>query len=201
MKLVAQELMDTAKVTEECDDYRQGHKKFAIPDKRYVGKFIPALDFDGEWFQLTLHRTAAQGSPVIAFACGRIFERHQLNVAIVEHIGVSNAWRGKLVGVQMLQYIMRFTGLPLMAAWMQTPQGHDLWLRTMRQAKAIVLYAVSAEGEYFRITSADDLKSCPFDLYDGSNATFFLEKNYKCDNYSYARPKASNVYGNRRASL
>jgi hypothetical protein len=197
MKLVVQELMDSAKVAEECEDYQQGHKKFAIADKRYVGKFIPAVEFDGSWFQLTLHRTAVQGSPVVAFACGRIMERHKLDVAVIEHIGVSSALRGKLVGIRMLEYIMKFTGLPLMAAWMQTPQGHDLWLRTLQRAKAIALYAVSADGEYFRVLNPDDLKTCPFDLYDGGNGTFFMEKNYRHDTYTYARPRAINANLNK----
>ena len=193
MKMVAQEFMDSARVAEECDDYQQGHKKFTIADKRYVAGLIPAVEFDGASFQLTLHRTAIQGSPVVAFACGRIMQRHAIDVVVIDHIGVANALRGKLVGIRMLEYIMKFTGLPLMAGWKQTPQGRDLWLRTLQQAKAIALYAVSNAGDYFRIFNIDDLKICPFELYDGGDGTFFMEKNYRHDTYTYARPRAINA--------
>jgi hypothetical protein len=172
MKLVTQDYLDDAKIADECEDYRHGHKNFV--DLKIKGYHV-AWTYEGTQFQLTLHLDPMQGSEVIGFACGRIKTLDEMEVAIVEMIALRMRARGEGIGVKMHDFIMKATGLPVAAAHTQTPDGKRLWERMLVRMRAATMTALHANRRY-KIDAASSFAALPFDLFGGGDSTLVIMK-------------------------
>jgi hypothetical protein len=171
MRIVAQNHIN---VDDECRECGSGPRKNFVPGAGYFRKHAVAWTANERNFELTLHEEKRPDAPVLGFACGRIKPVHMVDLAgVVELIGVKEAYRGRGLAIRMHEFIMKMTALPLVAAYVQTPQGRDLWLRMLSKTKQTNFF-VLADGRLSRISSPDEV---PESFYRG-DATFMIDKVY-----------------------